>query len=368
VKIFNWYITKNVLLNLGLALLILVFVMLSAHFFRAFDMLARGVSPLLLAKMLLYLLPDVLRFALPLSMLIASVLVFSRMSADNEICALKASGVSLWQTISPCLFLSGLLSLGGFYLSLSLAPDCRYLAQQLQWEALTSSPLALLEPGSALQLSERSRLQIGRKVGNLLYEVQFFETDAAGAKLRDVTARSGVIVNNQETRSLELVLKDFTLSEYLLGQPVQTEAVQPFLHSETMIIPLEYGAAQERKPLKRKLKLMNAKMLFADMGMQEAEGGNLSEHWVELHYRFVLAMSPFAFMIMGIPFGIRNRRSESSSGLLVCVLLALFFYGFLLLGRSLKEHAGLHPELILWIPNLLYQIGGLIIIRKIGRH
>ncbi len=367
-KIFNWYIGKSVLLNLSLALLVLVFVMLSAHFFRAFDLLARGVPPSLLLKMLLYLVPEVLRFALPLAMLIASVLVFSRMSADNEICALKASGVSLWQIISPCLLLSGLLSVVCFFLSLSVAPNCRYLVQQLQWEALTGSPLALLEPGTPIQLSPHSSVQVGRKVGNVLYEIQFLETDRAGEKLRDVTARQGVMVNNASRRSLELVLKNFTLSEYLLAQPSRVGEVQPFLQSETMTIPLEYGAAQEQKPLKRKLKLMSAKMLFADMGLEEAEGGNLSEHRVELHYRFVLAISPFALMILGIPFGIRNRRSESASGLLVCVLLALFFYGFLLLGRSLKEQVGFHPELILWIPNILYQIGGLLAIRKIGQY
>ncbi len=351
-----------------MALLVLVFVMLSAHFFRAFDLLARGVSPLLLGKMLLYLLPDVLRFALPLSMLVASVLVFSRMSADNEVCALKASGVSLWQIISPCLILSGLLSIVCCFLSMSLAPGGRYLARQLQWEALTSSPLALLEPGNVSKLSDRSSVLIGRKQGNVLYDLQFFETDPEGLKLRDITARRGVIVNDAEKRSLELVLKDFTLSEYLFGQLAKPGEVLPFLRSETMTIPLEYGAVQERKPLKRKLKMMSAKMLFADMGLAEDEGESLSEHWVELHYRLVLSMSPFAFMILGIPFGIRNKRSESSSGLLVCVLLALFFYGFLLLGKSLKEQSGLHPELILWIPNILYQIGGLLTIRKIGQY
>ena len=76
---FNWYITKNLLGTLALSMGILAFVMLSVHFFRAFSLLAGGVSPWLLGRILLYLFPDILRYVLPLSLLVSTVLVFSRM-------------------------------------------------------------------------------------------------------------------------------------------------------------------------------------------------------------------------------------------------------------------------------------------------
>lgn len=367
-KIINWYIAKNLLLTVGMALGILVFVMLGTHFFRAFDLLARGVSPLLLAKMLLYLLPDVLRFALPLSMLISCVLVFSRMSADNEISALQASGVSLWQIISPGLLISALLSAGCFVLSMFLSPDCRYMARQLQWEALVSSPLAMLEPGIPCNLSDNTVAHIGGKKGNILYDIHLFETDADGKRIRDITAESGFILNNPELHKIELVLKNFTLAEYDLSAESAGEAPLPFLHSETMTLPLDYASAASQKPLARKLKMMNLKMLFGDLGLTEGAGGSITRHLVEFHYRLVLSMSPFAFLVLGIPFGIRNKRSETSTGLLICVVLALVFYAFLLLADSIEEYDHLHPELILWIPNILYQIGGLLAIRRIGSH
>ncbi len=367
-KIFNWYIAKNLLLTVGMALGILVFVMLGTHFFRAFDLLARGVSPFLLARMLFYMLPDVLRFALPLSMLISCVLVFSRMSADNEISALQASGVSLWQIISPGLLLSALLSTGCFMLSMFLSPDCRYLARQLQWEALVSSPLAMLEPGVPCNLSANTVVYIGGKKGNILYDIHLFERDAAGKRLRDVTAETGFILNDPEQHKIELVLKNFTLSEYDLSSGEQRERSLPFLHAETMTIPLDYASAQSQKPLERKLKMMNLKMLFGDMGLSEGAGESITRHLVEFHYRLVLSMSPFAFLVLGVPFGIRSRRSETSTGLLICVVLALVFYAFLLLADSIEDYDHLHPELVLWIPNILYQIGGLLAIRRIGGH
>ncbi|MFA6930118.1 MAG: LptF/LptG family permease [Lentisphaeria bacterium] len=367
-KIFNWYIAKSLLLNIGMALGVLVFVMLGTHFFRAFDLLARGVSPLLLGKMLLYLLPDVLRFALPLSLLIACVLVFSRMSAENEISALQASGVSLWQIISPGLLISAVLSVVCFVISMFISPDCRYQVRQLQWEALVSSPLAMLEPGVSSSLSANSVVRIGGRKGNVLHDVHLFETDSDGNRLRDVTAQTGIMLNDPEQRRIELVLKNFTLSEYDLLASGQADSSLPFLQAETMTIPLDYGSAQNQKPLARKLKMMSLKMIFADIGLVEAAGGSITRHLIEFHYRLVLSMSPFAFLVLGVPFGIRNKRSETSTGLLICVLLALVFYAFLLLADSLKDYRHLHPELILWLPNLLYQIGGLLAIRRISSH
>lgn len=351
-----------------MALGILVFVMLGTHFFRAFDLLARGVSPLLLGRMLLYLLPDVLRFALPLSMLISCVLVFSRMSADNEITALQASGVSLWQIVSPGLLLGTLLSAGCFYLSMFVSPDCRYLARQLQWEALLSSPLAMLEPGVPSKLSTNTVVHIGGKEGNVLYDVHVLEKDDAGKRMRDITAEKGFLVNDLENHKIEVVLKNFTLSEYDFSTLGKDGDSLPFLHAETMSIPLDYASARSRKPLARKLKMMNLKMLFGDMGLTESAGQSSTRHLVEFHYRLVLSMSPFAFLVLGIPFGIRNRRSETSTGLLICVVLALIFYAFLLLADSIEKYDHLHPELVLWIPNVLYQVGGLLAIHRIGNR
>ena len=50
--------------------------------------------------------PEVLAFSIPIAMLVTVILVFSRMSAENEITALRASGISLWQITAPALILS----------------------------------------------------------------------------------------------------------------------------------------------------------------------------------------------------------------------------------------------------------------------
>lgn len=375
-RIFNWHITKNLLGTLLLSLGILVFVMMSVHLFRAFAMLSSGVSPLLLGKMLVYLLPEVLRYALPFSILVSTVLVFSRMSADNEIVALKASGVGIWQIVAPALALALIICAASLWLSADIAPRLRYAGERLRWQAVTTNPLALLEPGTITRLSSQTSIRVGsRDEGpGLLKDIHLYQTDSQAGTLRDITAESCMIEARPDERELLLTLYNFTIAE----RPLSTKSVDAyrdandrnprFLAGDALTMHLEYGTLQDRKSLTRKLSMMPVKMLLGDIVWSESQGEDVTKHWYAFHERLALAFSPLAFLLLGIPFGIRNRRSEAASGLLICLVMALAYYGVMLLCNSLIHHPRLHPEYIIWLPNIAYQIGGLLALRKIAQH
>lgn len=375
-RIFNWYITKNLLWTLMLSICIITFVMMSVHLFRVFAMLSNGASPALLTKLLLYLMPDVLRYALPFSILISTVLVFSRMSADNEIVALKASGVGIWQITAPALLLTLIFCAIGIWLGSDAAPRLRYASEQLRWQAMTNNPIALLEPGTVTKLSSQATIRVGsrdEKTG-LLGNIHLYQMDKDGKSLRDIYAESCLINVNPEARELRLVLYRFTIAERPVAQEAQEsfkddKGQNPhFLTGETLTIPLEYGTIQDTKRLERKLKLMPFSMLMGNLEWAKSQGQPVAKHWYEFHERLALAFSPLAFLLLGIPFGIRNRRSEASSGLVICLLMALTYYGVMFLCTGLSEHPECHPEFIIWLPNLAFEIGGLLALAKIARH
>lgn len=370
---FNWYITKNLLATLLLAMGILAFVMLSVHFFRAFSMLASGVSPLLLGKILLYLFPDILRYVLPLSLLVATVLVYSRMSADNEITAMKASGISIWQMVAPGVLLSVILCILSLWLGLFVSPELRYKSEQLRWQALSTTPLALIEPGSVTRLSAYASIRVGAKDENgVLYDVHYLELDAKNGRLRDITAATGILSIDAEDGSIKLILHDFTFADNIVNtanasnEQHKSASDGSFLSAKSITIPIHYASMQDKKPLVRKNKMMPALMLLGDTAWLISHDEPVTKNWMEFHHRLALGFSPLAFMLLGIPFGIRNKRSGNSSGLLICIVLALIFYGFSLLSGSLVNHPALHPEYIIWLPNIIYQLGGLAILAKLN--
>ena len=94
----------DLLLTTLLGIGILTFVLVSANLLQAFELVARGVSPAVLGQFIAYMLPFALQFSIPLAVLCAAVLVFSRMSADHEVTAMRASGdsqcaVGIWKAI-----------------------------------------------------------------------------------------------------------------------------------------------------------------------------------------------------------------------------------------------------------------------------
>ncbi len=209
--ILNRHIARNMLFSMLLALGILTFVMLSGQLFKVLDFLSRGVSPVLFGKYILYMLPDLLRFTLPLSMLVAVVLVFSRMSADNEIVAMKTSGISLWQIVTPGIVLSFCLCVICAWLSLFVSPVFRYRAEQLRWEGLESY-VAMLEPGRFVSIPPNFKVRIGERQGDQLRDIHVYMLDNKGNEVRDITAVVGYVRIQGEEQQLSLNLRDVTIS------------------------------------------------------------------------------------------------------------------------------------------------------------
>ncbi|MBP5671784.1 MAG: LptF/LptG family permease [Lentisphaeria bacterium] len=364
-KTITCHITRNILVSTSIALGVLTFVMLSGHFFRAFDLLSKGVAPSLLLKFLLLMIPDMLRFTLPLSILVATVLIFGRMSSDNEIVALKASGINLWQIIAPGLAICTGCSILCLAISLVISPVCRYEADILRWSALSNAPFSLLEPGVFTKLSNKCSIRVMKREGDDLEHIHIILQNGEDS-MQDISAKRGRIHLDPQTFFINLELNDAIISDITFGSGYAV--AKRHLSAMSISLPFDYGASQSKKKITRKPKFMDVKMLYGRMRLMQEAGEDITPLMLNLHHRLSLSLSPFAFLLLGIPFGIRGKRSELSVGLLICVILALGFYVFLLLAGMLEKKPHLHPELIVWLPNLLYQTGGLIALRKIGRH
>ena len=87
---------------------------------------------------------------------------------------------------------------------------------------------------------------------------------------------------------------------------------------------------------------------------------------VEANERLSLALSCFAFTLLGIPLGMKSRRKESSAGVGIALLLVFVFYLFIIIADSLVGHPELHPELIAWLPVVLAQGAGFYLIHRLN--
>ena len=235
----------------------------------------------------------------------------------------------------------------------------------MRWSALSSAPFSLLEPGVFTKLSNKCSLRVQKRDGDDLEYIHIQLQNGEGS-LQDISAKRGRIHLDPQSLLINLELHDAIISDIAFGNGYAV--AKRHLSAATITLPIDYGSSQSKKNVTRKPKFMDLKMLFGRMRLMQDAGEDVTPLMMNLHHRLSLSLSPFAFLLLGIPFGIRGKRSELSVGLLICVILALGFYVFLLLAGMLEKKPQFHPELIVWLPNLLYQAGGLVALHKIGKH
>lgn len=116
-KTLNRYVLRGFLLAFSMAIVILTFGMTGANLVKVLDYVSQGISFWTFCKFTLYILPIVLTFTVPWAVMVAVMLVFGRMSADSEITAMRACGVSILQIVSPILIITVLLTALCLYLA-----------------------------------------------------------------------------------------------------------------------------------------------------------------------------------------------------------------------------------------------------------
>ncbi len=85
---------------------------------------------------------------------------------------------------------------------------------------------------------------------------------------------------------------------------------------------------------------------------------------VETNARMSLAISCFAFTLVGVPLGLQSKRKESASGIVMCLVIMFVFYAFLSMSKPLARIPHIRPDLIIWIPVIIAEISGLILIHR----
>lgn len=360
-RTLNLYITRSFLAILIAAIGVITFGMIGGNLIKIFESLAKGVPLKSAMLFFVYITPMIFSFSVPWGVLVSVLLLFGRLSADNELTALKACGVSIFQIISPILVITFALTLITLYLQVEASP--RYLdkAESLLKRVTMTQPHALIEPGRPIEYQGNVIYVKDKTNDNELKDIQIFRLDKKKEKVdQDITAAEGKILVDEVKGQLSIVLYDATIIDY----KDKTKGERGY--GSEIVFDIDYGSRLNSMRIgKDDYKRMTLSELLGRTVLFRRKNIDTTALEVALNQRLAMGLSPIAFFLLGLPLAVRTSRRETSIGLFISFILAGVYFFTIIGCGSLYSKPELRPQLILWAPCILYQIFGLFFLYRV---
>ncbi|MBI3321549.1 MAG: LptF/LptG family permease [Candidatus Omnitrophica bacterium] len=313
--------------------------------------IAKGVNVFDILRLMIYLIPYLLVFTVPMACLIAMVLAFGRLSGDYELIAMRASGIAPIRLVSPLLVVGLILSAGLLIVSDRIVP-ASHLAFRRQLKAIgLKQPTAYLESGTFIKDFTPYVIFIYQVDGRKLNNVRIYEPQPNGPT-RTIIAERGEFEQLPDKRGVRLKLSDGTVDEWDPLHPGSFYKVTFTVYS----LSLSSGN-EDPESIGKKLRELTFKQLAAERTRLSAEGINTLPVTLELHRRIASSFAALVFVAFGLAFGLRLHHHERLVSFL-WVLGVFMLYYLSTVGMSAIALKGwLPPWVTMWMPNF---VGGAI--------
>ena len=383
-KTIERYVFGAFLTSFFLAFLVLSFVLTVGLMVQIVGYMLQGIPVDLVARFALVSFPETMQWTIPIALLVSSILVFSRMSADSEVAAMRACGVNLLTVTRWPLLFAAVCTVLGIFVNNEIVPRGHQVRRDLTRRISVGAGLELLEPGRVIDDFPKVKIYFEEKEGNWLKDL--IVLDFSNPRVdRMVTAAKALVTS--EGRDVVLDLHGMTVDPLDENNPGMARAarfqyrVKDALKDRTykrkvkdfrfmeMLGQIREAKADVRDPeaaaarkVRDRLAKDNAKdgaEKKDDAAAKELKLGkktfkrHLSELRTEFQKRWVFAFASICFVLVGIPLGIRAQRKESSVGMAIALVVALGYYLVVILMTSVDKSYAARPDLLIWLPVAL---------------
>lgn len=348
--------------ELFITFLLTISILLSAFFAQQILRLSRlsaetGISLIDLLKLIPFIMPLFSVLAIPLSILLTSILTFSRLSTDLEITAIKSAGISTYRLLTPVIIFSSTIFVIALLSSLMFQP--------LAGNYIKKEASRIIGGYKGLKLSEGvfnnlfNLLIYTKKVKDSSLEGLFI-SERIPSKPQIITARRGHLLKD---RAGDLFLKLEDGSIHFESENRDEYQMATF---STYYLKIDTGKSVENIRLFKEVWGMSPGEVRARLEEEKRAGRvrNYRRLLLEYHKKFSIPVSVLILGVLGVPLGIRTRFSSKLAGFLVSVLIIFAYYvvdtGF----EILAVEGGINPVWAAWIPDGLAAILTIYAVRK----
>lgn len=377
-RLLDRYIFWQVLLSCLGAVGFFTFVMLTGNVLRELlgYLLSGQLTWWTALPQIALLLPYVITYTLPMGLLCGVLLVLGRLSAESETVAMRAAGLSLTRIAYP-VYLIGVvgviiaIAINTYYMPITRSRQKEELAKLVRGD-----PLKILVPKTFVRDFRNCVVYVNEAQGDELRDVWFWQLDREQRVVRFLRAESGKLSLDEAKNELVFTLNRAWEEDRDPAKPedFSKAPMNGFFETWTASVSLDriFGEQSFRRKIDwytwTELQAEEERLSQPDPAVPPAERAKaLMKVKISMQDRIATAFTVLSFALFAVPLGITVSRRETSANLGVAIILALAYYVLTVMVQWLDNHPALRPDLLLWVPNVIFVVVAVLLHRRAER-
>ncbi|HEX6908254.1 MAG TPA: LPS export ABC transporter permease LptF, partial [Terriglobales bacterium] len=362
-RIFTRYILREVLSHALIGAAVFTFVIFLRDLEKILELVVRASAPLpSVAELFFFTVPTALTITIPMGVLVGILIGLSRLAADSEVTAMRASGIGVAtfvRIISIFVFAAWTLAMVN---NVYWAPRSAAALDRLQDKLKTSQVSFEVQPRVFYEGFRNIVLYVqdaSTTAGSALWRNVFLADITDPSNPRIIVARQGMAVS-EGPQNVHLHL--------MYGQQHETDPKNPQQYSITTFnvtdIPIQMPPENQGQPTPATELTTSA--LLRQAGVIKNRGLARS-YMIEFNRRLALPTACLVLALVGIPLGLSSKKGGKSTGIVLTIGLVFVYYFISLFGVSLARQGKLSPALGVWLANILFFIGGVALLWRVDQ-
>lgn len=320
----------------------------------------KGVGIISACKLFFYSLFYPLSYILPLAVFISVLWSLGRVSSDNEITAIRATGINIIHLIMPLIILGLIFSLFMIIFNGSIMPKANFEKRKALIDIGIKNPTATLEAGRFIDSFQKYILFVYKIDGNKLTNIRIYEPRGPGKPARTIIAKKGEFISFPDKNIVKLKLIDGTSDE---PNPTNPNIFYK-LNFKTYFMNLNIANSRQGK-VNKKTKHMTIKELKNEIDRANLTGIDPKPMTIEIHAKISLAFACLVLILVGCPLSMIAKHKLKSVnfglGLVIFGVYYLLILGANAFAKTPNLQTYFAPQLAIWIPNIIFGLLGIIL-------
>ena len=361
-RILDRYVIRQLFMPFGLGLLVFTFLVIIPEFMKyAEDYIAKGAPIGTVVQVVVALRPMALGLTIPMSLLMALLVAFGRLSADREFVALQACGVSMRRLLVPVALVSTLCFGATLYTLLVSVPASNQRFREITFNVLASQAEGEVKPRVFFDGFPNIIIYVREVPPTGGWNGVFMSDNRGGEGSMTYLAKHGRVVIDRQKQTVEMVLEQGTRHS---ADPAGKYEVYSF---NRIVLNLSPETMFPKDGPKKGDREMTIAELRARAEEIRKEGQFPHNQLFEIHKKFSIPAACLVFGLIGLALGATNRRDGKLASFVIGVAIIFAYYIFLWLGQSLTKGRVLAPWFAAWLPNFVLGLAGIAFFKWRGR-